>query len=236
MDACSAEYSYQQCGGNSANFGNDVAYRNEYFGGLSQFSADALRLHDERISNMHADKGFITNAEADAAATVNFWLWYGYGPNGLWTSFNINVTFAYKQLSEPSSGLSDRGSALIQEMGRWGPVLHNTTNTMGAAALLAIAAPYVADGLVKAGLIVGAKKLLENISVDGPAPGLWHLNGRIVGVRWKKSQWGIRLDLQPMKGDPTDTPVLHVNVGSLKPGESVHIKIFDPKWIGITNK
>jgi hypothetical protein len=70
----------------------------------------------------------------------------------------------------------------------------------------------------------------KNVSIDGPSPGAWYANGRIVGLRWKQSQWGIRLDLHPMKGDPTNTPVLHLNVGPLGRGEAGHITLYDPRW------
>jgi hypothetical protein len=70
----------------------------------------------------------------------------------------------------------------------------------------------------------------RNISVDGPSPGVWHANGRIFGLRWKQSQWGVCLDLHPLKRDPTNTPVLDLNVGPLGRGEADHIPLFDPRW------
>jgi hypothetical protein len=60
---------------------------------------------------------------------------------------------------------------------------------------------------------------------------VWYANGRIFGLRWKQSQWGIRLDLHPLKGDPTNTPVLHLNIGPLGRGEAGHIRLFDPRWL-----
>lgn len=78
---------------------------------------------------------------------------------------------------------------------------------------------------------VAVKKLVKNVSVDGPSPGVWHANGRILGLRWKSSEWGIRLDLHPMKGDPSNTPILHLNVGPLGRGEASHITLFDPRWL-----
>lgn len=77
---------------------------------------------------------------------------------------------------------------------------------------------------------INGKKFVKNISVDGPSPGVWFANGRIFGLRWKESQWGIRLDLHPMKGDPTNTPVLHLNIGPPGRGEAGHLTLFNPNW------
>jgi hypothetical protein len=73
------------------------------------------------------------------------------------------------------------------------------------------------------------RQLWKNLSFDGPSPGVWRANGRIVGVRWKTSQWGARLDLHPLPGSPN--PILHINYGPLSRGEAAHIPLWDPiKW------
>jgi RHS repeat-associated protein len=79
--------------------------------------------------------------------------------------------------------------------------------------------------------VTSAKRFWDNLFFDGPSPGLLHANGRIFGMRWKGGQWGVRLDLHPLNYDPT--PVLHLNIGSLAKGESAHVPIFDPKWLGL---
>lgn len=66
----------------------------------------------------------------------------------------------------------------------------------------------------------------KNTSFDGPSPGIWRANGRIAGVRWKKSQWGARLDLHPLPGSPN--PILHINYGPLSRGEAAHVRLWDP--------
>lgn len=40
----------------------------------------------------------------------------------------------------------------------------------------------------------------------------------------------------PYKGDPTNTPILHLNVGNLSRGESSHITLYDPRWLRWRNK
>ena len=77
----------------------------------------------------------------------------------------------------------------------------------------------------------GAKYAWKNTNFDGPEPGAFYLNGRIVGVRWKQSQWGARLDVHPLPGSG-GRPVLHINYGPLGKGEAAHVKLFDPNWLG----
>lgn len=105
-----------------------------------------------------------------------------------------------------------------------------TTGVGGFTVLATGAVGYEAVGGA-AGVAVGARALRKNISFDGPSPGAAYANGRLFGVRWKQSQWGIRLDLHPYKGDPTNTPILHLNVGRLSRGEASHITLFDPRWL-----
>jgi hypothetical protein len=100
-------------------------------------------------------------------------------------------------------------------------------NGGGTACAIGAALPFVV-----AGGVVGGSYVAKNTSVDGPSAGLAYMNGRIVGVRWKNSQFGVRLDLHPIPGSGA-TPVLHLNVGPLGRGEADHITIFDPRWIGI---
>jgi RHS repeat-associated protein len=73
------------------------------------------------------------------------------------------------------------------------------------------------------------KRLWDNLSFDGPSPGVWHASGRIFGVRWKRSQWGARLDLDPLPGSPN--PILHINFGPPARGEAAHVRLWDPvQW------
>ena len=82
MTACSAEYSYTQCGGGggfwggAGGFGDDVAYYNRDFEGMPRNMVDALGLHYERMSNSQAGNGFVTNAQAEAEAAVATFLTY----------------------------------------------------------------------------------------------------------------------------------------------------------------
>ena len=78
-------------------------------------------------------------------------------------------------------------------------------------------------------IALGVVAFGKNISIDGPSAGLWHAQGRIIGLRWKESKWGVRLDLHGMRGDPTNTPVLHINYGPLNKGESNYIILYDPR-------
>jgi len=110
-----------------------------------------------------------------------------------------------------------------------------TTSVGGFTVAAAGAIGYEAVGGV-ARIAVGARTLRRNISIDGPSPGAAYANGRLFGFRWKQSQWGIRLDLHPYKGDPTNTPILHLNVGNLSRGESSHITLYDPRWLRWRNK
>lgn len=77
----------------------------------------------------------------------------------------------------------------------------------------------------------GGKYVWKNTSFDGPSPGAYYLNGRIVGVRWKQSQFGVRLDVHPLPGS-AGRPVLHLNYGPPGKGEASHVVLFDPNWLG----
>lgn len=67
----------------------------------------------------------------------------------------------------------------------------------------------------------------RNLSFDGPSAGLANGNGRIFGIRWRQSQWGIRLDYHPLDG--SGVSVLHINYGALNRGEATHIVLYDPR-------
>ena len=236
---CSAEFSYSDCGGDSAfwskssdDFGDDRAFYDQTFRGMPDAAVRSLDLHLERVSNDAAGYGFITHDEV--FTDIPFWIWWGTNPDGsVWTrfDFNINVRGSY---ARPRSGeLNDNAKALIQEMGRWGPALQKTTTALMIVDGVIIAAPYVVEVATSAAasrVYSAVGKELKNVSVDGPSSGLRHGNGRVVGFRWKKSQWGIRLDLHPLSGDPTHTPVLHINIGGPGRGEAGHIPLFDPRW------
>lgn len=109
-------------------------------------------------------------------------------------------------------------SALSAEAG--GPQVQEASLGGAAARLLGAAGKWVWNG---------AKYVWRNTSFDGPSPGAYHLNGRIVGFRWKQSQWGARLDIHPI--DPGGPPVLHINYGPLGKGEAAHVKLLDPTWL-----
>jgi RHS repeat-associated protein len=135
--------------------------------------------------------------------------------------------------TEPGSAAADASTAILND-----PNISDATKSnlvkgavvvSGAATTVALA-PEV--GLALGAIATKTKEVARNVSIDGPSPGGWHANGRIIGFRWKGSEWGVRLDLHPMKGDPTNTPVLHINYGSMKRGaESNHVVIFDPRWL-----
>lgn len=97
----------------------------------------------------------------------------------------------------------------------------------GGAIAVQAGAPYVAAA--SGGLIAGTKGAWRNLSFDGPSPGGLHANGRLLGVRWKGGQWGVRLDLHPINSG--STPILHINFGPLARGEAAHLILFDPRWI-----
>ena len=219
---CSAQYSFEQCGGSSGfwgggyyGFGNNVAVWNDLFGDLPSSLQNDIREFLQYLGNAP----YLGNYSWAWGATgvITFSALRGW--DGLFDSMTGRFNLP------PLSNLNDRARGLIREMGQWGPVLQDVTNTMGAAALAVPAVVVVADA---APVMVAAAPILKNISVDGPSPGVWHANGRIVGVRWKHGQWGIRLDLQPIDG--SGTAVLHLNIGRLGRGESAHIPLFDPRW------
>jgi RHS repeat-associated protein len=103
-----------------------------------------------------------------------------------------------------------------------------TGTVAGSARIGAAAAPYLAAGAAAAAR--GARSIWKNLSFDGPSPGAYYLNGRIAGVRWKESQFGLRLDIHPLPGSG-GRPVLHINYGPLAKGESNHLVLFDPNWL-----
>ena len=161
LSPCSAEYSYSDCGGDSGfwgggpdDFGDDVAYQNQTYGGMPAGTAAALALHFQRISNSQAGFGFVTNDETYVTTDIPFWIWWGTNSDGSkWTHFDFNINVHGSNGRSASGGLNDNGKALIQEMGRWGPVLQKTTNTMGGLSLAVIASPYVVTWLLETGVV-----------------------------------------------------------------------------------
>jgi RHS repeat-associated protein len=82
--------------------------------------------------------------------------------------------------------------------------------------------------LAAAAALKKAGDVCRNISIDGPSPGVWYGNGRIIGFRWKGGEWGARLDLHPMPGSG-GRPILHGHIGPM--GEHNPIPIADPvQW------
>ncbi|WP_191862954.1 RHS repeat-associated core domain-containing protein [Stenotrophomonas sp. AS012628] len=99
---------------------------------------------------------------------------------------------------------------------------------VGGAAIAADAGiPYLAAA--SSPIARGVANTWKNLSFDGPSPGGLHANGRLAGVRWKGGQWGIRLDLHPIRSE--GTPILHINYGPANRGEAAHLVLFDPRWI-----
>jgi hypothetical protein len=116
-------------------------------------------------------------------------------------------------------------------------VLQRQGNVITGVALIGSAAiavdaggPYAAAGLGMA--LRKGRDTWRNLSFDGPDKGARYANGRLFGIRWKQSQWGVRLDIHPYKGDPTNTPILHINYGPLGRGEAAYLTLFDPRWLG----
>jgi RHS repeat-associated protein len=99
---------------------------------------------------------------------------------------------------------------------------------VGSTALIIDGSIFYGRAALSAGL-AGVKGAWKNLSFDGPSPGGLHANGRLAGVRWKGSQWGMRLDLHPINSGKT--PILHINFGPPGRGEAAHIVLFDPRWI-----
>jgi len=140
------------------------------------------------------------------------------GPGNYNTPYNEDWFANVDQMGNPGGGNEVGGAGI-------------TAGVAGFGVLATGGIAYDAAGGAE-GISSGASALRKNITIDGPSPGARYMNGRIVGVRWKQSQWGIRLDIHPLKGDPTNTPVLHLNVGPLGRGEAGHIILFDPRWFG----
>ena len=102
------------------------------------------------------------------------------------------------------------------------------------AAVVAIGAISVESGgpyvvAASSGLWSGARSTWRNLSFDGPSAGGMHGNGRLLGVRWRGGQWGMRLDLHPINSG--STPILHINYGPVGRGEAAHLVLFDPRWL-----
>ena len=95
---CSAEFSYQQCGGDNqfwnsnGYFGNSYAYYQQTYGGMTESAAAGLRLHLERISNSQAGYGFRTHSEVAGAMQQAFSIFYLiFDDRSIWTHFRIDV-------------------------------------------------------------------------------------------------------------------------------------------------
>ncbi|MET4616211.1 uncharacterized protein RhaS with RHS repeats [Stenotrophomonas sp. 2619] len=114
-----------------------------------------------------------------------------------------------------------------QQVDSAGGVITGAAVVGGGAIAVQAGAPYVAAA--SGGLIAGTKGAWRNLSFDGPSPGGLHANGRLLGVRWKGGQWGVRLDLHPINSG--STPILHINFGPPARGEAAHLILFDPRWI-----
>lgn len=108
LDFCSAQYSYQQCGGfaglRGGYFGDAYASRQSVVGGLSSDMAAALLQHEERVNNAFAGNGYRTNEEFaifqsnGVKGPTNFWIYVADGLRGgsLWGNFgNLNYTLSY---------------------------------------------------------------------------------------------------------------------------------------------
>jgi RHS repeat-associated protein len=96
LNECSAEFSYEQCGGNNefwnnqnGLFGNNFAYYHQTYGGMSESVATGLRLHLERVSNSINGYGFITSQEyrARSASVILFHpsIGYWYAGGTVWS-------------------------------------------------------------------------------------------------------------------------------------------------------
>lgn len=75
MAMCSAEYSYEQCGGDSGfwgdgEFGDHVAYNRQTLGDVSPQVQGLVNTYLQRVSNSQAGMGFRTHAEVEEAAAV----------------------------------------------------------------------------------------------------------------------------------------------------------------------
>lgn len=169
LEMCSAEYSFSQCGGSGAfwgggSFGDRVAQDASIYEGIPQHAQEGNNLYLERLSNASQGFGYITAAQLQQVQAT-FWIWYdAYNesePQSANPRFSLGATFSYSELSGSSGGLNNRGRALIQEMGRWGPVLQRTTTVMGAGALIIVTAPLVADAAVAYGAAVAQSQLVN---------------------------------------------------------------------------
>ena len=77
LSMCSAEFSYEDCGGDAGfwgidplsdrrgggNFGDEFAMHNREYGGMPANAAAALHQHQQRVNNAIGGYGFVTNAE-----------------------------------------------------------------------------------------------------------------------------------------------------------------------------
>jgi RHS repeat-associated protein len=181
METCSAGYSYSECGGGGAfwggrggDFGDRLAEEARFYEGIPIHSQDAFDLHNERLNNVAAGYGFMTNAQAQQLIEASFWIWYDSydesNPQSANPRFGLGATFHYSELAQPSGGLNERGRAFIKEMGRWGPVLDKTTKALMIADGIIIAAPLVADAgvslLARAAVDKAMQAALERAAVN----------------------------------------------------------------------
>lgn len=89
----------------------------------------------------------------------------------------------------------------------------------------------VAIGMLGRAAFLGAGVFARNVSIDGPNKGfLLHGNGRIIGMRWKGGQFGIRLDFHPLPGTQGQS-VLHLNWGSSATSENNHLILVEPNGL-----
>jgi RHS repeat-associated protein len=98
---CSAQYSFEQCGGNSGfwgggGFGDSVAYDNDRFAGITEHMMSSYLDHRERFGNAHNGSGFFTNQELEAIRNLDFQIHYEVNPDGTIksTKFDISVDMA----------------------------------------------------------------------------------------------------------------------------------------------
>jgi len=102
---------------------------------------------------------------------------------------------------------------------------------VGTAAVATFGIGIEAGPAVVGAVSTAIRSAKANLSVDGPDKGFMSYgNGRILGVRWKGGQWGIRLDFHPLP-ETEGVSVLHLNFGATGRGEAAHL-ILDPHWYG----
>jgi RHS repeat-associated protein len=99
LNMCSAEYSFEQCGGSDgfwgrsdSGFGDSYAFWYHPFEGMSAGTRDSVLTYIERVNNSIAGYGFLSNSEVWGALQAVFEIEYKIFDDGsIWTNFVVHA-------------------------------------------------------------------------------------------------------------------------------------------------